>query len=126
MTTPITLSVPARPDFVHVLRTLVATVAAKQDFSIDEIEDLRLVVDEACAYLLAIRPPAQSLRMVIASGPGAVSVRTWTDGGPTHLPAADAQQNAMWSILSALADNARIDIAESGAPAIVVEKRRQG
>ena len=34
------------------LRTATAGLAARLDFTLDEIEDLRIAVDEACALLL--------------------------------------------------------------------------
>ena len=42
----IELSFPARPDFVVLARFAAATVAARAGFDVEEIEDLRLAVDE--------------------------------------------------------------------------------
>jgi serine/threonine-protein kinase RsbW len=41
------------------LRTATAGLAALLQFTLDEIEDLRIAVDEACAILLASHPAAQ-------------------------------------------------------------------
>src|SRR6186997_631272 len=38
--------------YLSVLRTATAGLAARLDFTLDEIEDLRIAVDEACAMLL--------------------------------------------------------------------------
>jgi serine/threonine-protein kinase RsbW len=43
---------PARPEFVSVARLVAATVAARQEFTYDEIEDVKLAVGEACASLI--------------------------------------------------------------------------
>ena len=43
---------PAEGAYLSVLRTATAGLAARLDFTLDEIEDLRIAVDEACAMLL--------------------------------------------------------------------------
>jgi len=48
------LAVPASPAYLGVLRTATAGLAARLQFTLDEIEDLRIAVDEACAMLLAV------------------------------------------------------------------------
>ncbi|GAB3969910.1 hypothetical protein GCM10027615_25150 [Plantactinospora veratri] len=48
------LTVPADGGFLGVLRTATAGLAARLHFALDEIEDLRIAVDEACAMLLAV------------------------------------------------------------------------
>src|SRR4051812_6467821 len=46
------LRLPADGAYLSVLRTATAGLAARLDFTLDEIEDLRIAVDEACALLL--------------------------------------------------------------------------
>ncbi len=48
----IDLRVPADPAYLAVIRTATAGVAMRLDLTLDEIEDLRIAVDEACALLL--------------------------------------------------------------------------
>ena len=43
----------ARDAYLSVLRDATAGLAARLDFTLDEIEDLRIAIDEACAMLLA-------------------------------------------------------------------------
>jgi serine/threonine-protein kinase RsbW len=49
------LRVPADPAYLAVIRTTTAGLAARLDLTLDEIEDLRIAVDEACGLLLARR-----------------------------------------------------------------------
>ena len=49
---------PAESAYLSVLRTAAAGLAARLDFTLDEIEDLRIAIDEACAMLLAQAIPA--------------------------------------------------------------------
>jgi serine/threonine-protein kinase RsbW len=55
---------PAAGAYLSVLRTATAGLAARLDFTLDEIEDLRIAVDEACAILLQQAVPGSVLRCV--------------------------------------------------------------
>src|SRR4029450_3559559 len=46
------IRIPADSAFLAVLRTATAGLAARLDFTLDDIEDLRIAVDEACAMVL--------------------------------------------------------------------------
>ncbi|MFI7586689.1 ATP-binding protein [Spongisporangium articulatum] len=48
----IDLRVPADPAYLAVIRTAMVGVATRLDLTLDEIEDLRIAVDEACALLI--------------------------------------------------------------------------
>ena len=53
----VTIRMPAEGAYLSVLRTATAGLAARLDFTLDEIEDLRIAVDEACAMLLSQAVP---------------------------------------------------------------------
>ena len=44
----IVLKIPANADFIPTVRLTLSGIASKLDFSIDEIEDLKIAVSEAC------------------------------------------------------------------------------
>ena len=48
----IDLKIPPRPEYISVARLTAAAVAARQDFTYDEIEDLKVAVSEACNALI--------------------------------------------------------------------------
>lgn len=52
------LRVPAESAYVAVLRMTAAGLGARANFTIDDIEDLRMAVGEACALLLEGAPGA--------------------------------------------------------------------
>jgi len=118
----ISLSTPARSEFVHLLRGVAAGVGASVDLSFDEIDDLRLAVDEACAHLLKLEPKATALRLRIErrqrSLDVVVSLVAEQDGG--LLP--QTQQFLTWHILAALTDGAAVESTEDG-PAIRFSKK---
>ena len=53
----VTIQMPAEGAYLSVLRTATAGLAARLDFTLDEIEDLRIAVDEACGMLLGQAAP---------------------------------------------------------------------
>ena len=46
------LTIPADSAYVAVPRAVVGNLAARNDFTVDSIDNLRIAVDEACALLL--------------------------------------------------------------------------
>ena len=124
----VTVSVPARPDFIHVLRSVVAAVAARADFTFDAIDDLRLAVDEACAQLLSFAAPASNLTLRITStdqgGGLEVVASTDADIATAAWPPDGAERTLTWQVLSALADEARFERLATG-PALRMRKRRE-
>lgn len=48
----VTLKIPASTERVRLARTLVATLGDEAGFDFDEVEDLRIAVDELCFLLL--------------------------------------------------------------------------
>ena len=123
----VVVSVPARPDYIHVLRSVVAAIAARADFTFDAIDDLRLAVDEAGAHLLSVAAPATSLTLRISlTDEGAVEVIASTDAvvADSAWPPEGIERTLAWQILSALADETRFERAGSG-PALRLRKRSQ-
>jgi serine/threonine-protein kinase RsbW len=47
----VTIRIPASPAYVQVVRLVAAGLASRLQFTIDDIEDLKIAVDEVCAYL---------------------------------------------------------------------------
>jgi serine/threonine-protein kinase RsbW len=47
----IKVRIPAAPEFVHVVRLVAAGLASRIGFTIDDIEDLKIAVDELTSYL---------------------------------------------------------------------------
>lgn len=52
MSDVVELTIPVRANLVVLARLTAATVASRADFDIEEIEDLRLAVDELCVSLV--------------------------------------------------------------------------
>jgi serine/threonine-protein kinase RsbW len=118
----ITASVPAGSEYIHILRTVVCGVAGRLGFTIDDIDDLRLVVDEAAAQLLTVRPTGAGLELRLELRPdglGILLVHETTDG---RWPPADFERSMGWHVLTVLADDLDVQ-ADGGRPAIRMTKR---
>ena len=98
------LTVPADGGYLAVLRTATAGLAARLQFALDEIEDLRIAVDEACAMLLAIARRGAELTCCFSVGEDvlAVEVSVPTVRG-ANLP---ATSSFAWRVLTALTTEA--------------------
>src|ERR1044071_3788970 len=77
----VSVTVPADVSYVSTLRLTTASLAARCGLTVDDIEDLRLAVDEACALLLPHAIPDSTLeaRFELASGRLAVETSVQTD-----------------------------------------------
>jgi serine/threonine-protein kinase RsbW len=97
------LRLPADSAFLAVLRTATAGLAARINFTLDDIEDLRIAVDEACAILLPQARESAELecRFWLAQATMTVSVSTSCDS-----PRPPAEQGFAWRVLSALTTSA--------------------
>jgi serine/threonine-protein kinase RsbW len=93
------LRVPADSAYVSVLRTMSAGLAARLDFTVDDIEDLRIAVGEACALVLPEAAPGEDLQAEFRLHPGTLTVSVSV---PSRGPTAPDQDSFAWQVLSTL------------------------
>jgi serine/threonine-protein kinase RsbW len=117
------ITVPARAEFLHVVRSVVGSVAARNDLTIDAIEDLRIAVDEACAQLLTAR--GSSVTVVIASRGDGVETVCTTDAEVAVWPPPGVQHSLAAQVLQGLTDSVAWELTASG-PGVRVGKRSVG
>jgi serine/threonine-protein kinase RsbW len=118
----VVITLPANSAYLSVLRTATAGLAARLDFTIDEIEDLRIAVDEACAMLLSQAEPDADVTCEFSLDDDdaisvAVSVLT-VDG---QQPSRDT---FAWTVLSALAGE--VDSSADADRRVTIVLRKQG
>jgi serine/threonine-protein kinase RsbW len=116
------LAVPARPEFVHVLRAVSAAVAGRLALSLDDVDDLRLAVDEACAHLLALPGRPSTFRLDLRCHPDRLEIVTSIDTVTSTWPPVGLEDTLAWRVLDALAESVRFELW-NGSPAIRVVKR---
>lgn len=57
------VKIPASPAYLQIVRLIASGLASRLGFNIDEIEDLKIGVDELCAYLTGAQGRAGSLQI---------------------------------------------------------------
>ncbi|HLH82908.1 MAG TPA: anti-sigma factor [Trebonia sp.] len=112
---------PAESAYLSVLRTATAGLAARLDFTLDEIEDLRIAVDEACAMLLSQAIPGTDLECGFELGADEVTITVSVTAARARMPARDT---FAWTVLSALAGSVDSRLGPGDRVAIVLQKRR--
>ncbi|MBL1065096.1 anti-sigma regulatory factor [Streptomyces sp. 7-21] len=112
---------PAAGAYLSVLRTATAGLAARLDFTLDEIEDLRIAVDEACAILLQQARPDSVLECVFSLVGDSLRV---TVSAPTTEGHAPERDTFAWTVLTALAGEVESAVGEDKTVSISLHKKR--
>ena len=101
MSTPpdVELRLPAESAYVAVLRMTTAGLAARLDFTLDDIEDLRMAVGEACALVLEHADAGGNLHAAFDLSDGTIRVTISADTTSADEPDLD---NFGWQVLTAL------------------------
>jgi serine/threonine-protein kinase RsbW len=118
----VTVRLPAAAAYLAVLRTTTASLAARLDFTLDEIEDLRIAVDEACCLLLAGVAPDAELSAVFEMNDASINITVSAPSSTGHGPARDS---FAWTVLSALAGQVDSWTEPDGRQAISLVKHRE-
>ena len=112
---------PAASAYLSVLRTATAGLAARLDFTLDEIEDLRIAVDEACAMLLPSAVAGTSLRCSFELDNSSLRIGVSV---PTTDGAVPSRTTFAWTVLAALAGEVDSRADADGTVTIELVKRR--
>jgi len=117
----VTVRMPAEGAYLSVLRTATAGLAARLDFTLDEIEDLRIAVDEACAMLLPQASPGASLECEFDLDADAMTVAVSVLAEKGRPPARDT---FAWTVLTALAGKVDAHVGPDEKVTIILQKSR--
>jgi serine/threonine-protein kinase RsbW len=103
------LRIPADSAFLAVLRTATAGLAARLDFTLDDIEDLRIAVDEACAMVLPQAREGSDLTCAFILGAGSLSVAVSAECDHPMQPSRDG---FAWTVLAALTSSVQAEVTD--------------
>lgn len=101
------LRIPADSAYLSVLRTATAGLAARLDFTLDDIEDLRIAVDEACAMVL---PQARSDSDLTCTFDLETSRLTVAVTAECDSPRPPNKDSFAWTVLSALTNEVTAEV----------------
>ena len=119
----VVIKLPAAGAYLSVLRTATAGLAARLDFTLDEIEDLRIAVDEACAMLLSQALPGADLECTFSLDDDSIRVAVGVLTVDGQQPSRDT---FAWTVLSALAGEVDSAAGVDNRVTITLLKRRSG
>ena len=101
------LRLPADGAYASVLRTTTAALAARLDFTIDDIEDLRMAVAEATAMVLEVADEGTDLVSHFSLSPGGMTVSVSVGAQAPGRPDYDS---FAWQVLTTLASSAEVEV----------------
>ena len=115
--------VPATPSYIRVLRLVAAGLASRLAFTIDEIEDLKIAVDELSAYLTGSQGREGSIEIAFEVEGSSLTIR-----GTGRFEAGDKVRTDLTDfskmILETVVDSASLAQTE-GAPTFTLVKSKQ-
>ena len=110
----IRVAVPANPDVLHLLRSVTASVGARMSMSLDDVEELRIAVDEAAALLLdrVDDPGGRTLELALTCTDRSLTANVSLDGSVASDD--DARASWPWRVITAVTDDASIQRTDAG------------
>jgi serine/threonine-protein kinase RsbW len=105
------LRLTAGSEYLSTVRAVAADLALQQDMTLDEVDDLRLAVDEACSMLVPLAAPGAELRCRFSLGGEEIKVRCSVPSANGSPPPTDGFP---WQVLVTLTDAARCDVEHNG------------
>jgi len=117
------LAVPARPEFLGLARVTAAGLASRLGFTYDQVEDIRLAIDEICFGMTGSKGRDGLLELHFLLGDPGLTVTGYghfSPPGPVHL------SELSEVILDALVDEHSMDDGAEGPRFHFVKKRAVG
>ncbi len=117
------VSVPPRTEFLALLRAVTGGVATRMQLPLDAIDDLRLAVDEAVAFLLTTDRGASRVEMRLDPTDTELTATIGMDSAIEGWPPEGYQETLPWQVISGLTEGALVTRSEEGTPVIRFAKR---
>jgi serine/threonine-protein kinase RsbW len=111
-------SFPSDPLFVRVARLVTGDMAERSGFSVDELDDVRLAVDEMCALLISAAGASLALRLQAVDGELIIEAKTMC----ARAPAAPSDLSEM--LLRALVDSCAFHATEHETSVVMRKQAR--
>ena len=107
-----TVTVPAEPASLSVLRAMAGDAAGNADLTFDQLSNLELAVDEGAALMLSTLPA--QVRVSLHASNGAVTVETLAVGPTTN----QKRNELALVVLEAVTDTLEISADDAAAPSV--------
>jgi anti-sigma regulatory factor (Ser/Thr protein kinase) len=78
----VAIKIPASPQYLHVVRLVAAGLAARLGFTLDDIEDLKIAVDELTTYLTGSQGRRATMELRFSVGDDHIEISGTGISGP--------------------------------------------
>ena len=125
------LRIPSKAEWVAVARLAVAAVANRLNFSIEDIEDVKLAVAEACTNCIQHAAGSDQIEITCETHGDGLTVRVRDHGHGTRPDAIQKQQREQEPrvggglgvfLIRSLMDNVEYDVGEGGTNLVMTKK----
>lgn len=122
---PVELRVVADAEQLPVVRAVAETLAVLGDFTLDEIADIKLVVDEVCSELISGAVSGAELTCAFVVNDTAMRITTTSVVAEGRVPKGDSFG---WHVLQTLTDSISLAASsvEGGSSVVVDVVKRRG
>ena len=124
------LRIPARAEWVAVARLAAAAVGSRMRFSVDEIDDLKLAIAEACTSCIQRSEGIENIDIRWDAEPSGLRVTVSGDGRAPKLESVKNGEDSKVGglgvfLIRALMDEVQYDMEPQRGPRLVMTKRVQ-
>ena len=118
----VNIRIPASPEYVQVVRLIASGLANRLGFTLDDIEDLKIAVDELCAYLTGAQGREGEIEITFAIGDDRIEITgSGRFGAGIKVRTELTQLSQM--ILDTVVDAATLDL-DNGSPTFNLAKTK--
>lgn len=119
------LVVPATPEFLRLARVTATGLASRLGFTYDDVEDLRLAIDELCYALIGSKGKEGTVTLRYAMPGDALEIEgVGSFGAGPNGDAAPVLSDLSKQILGALVDEYEVFVGSGGDPSFRLRKAR--
>ena len=119
----ISVSIPASPEYLKVVRLIASGLASRLGFTIDDIEDLKIAVDELSAYLTGAQGREGTLNIGFDIHEDRIEIRGSGDFSAGTKVRTDLTEMSKM-ILETVVDDARLEQTD-GTPTFRLSKTKK-
>lgn len=119
----ISIQIPASPEYLNVVRLIASGLASRLKFTIDDIEDLKIAVDELSAYLTGAQGRDGRLDIVFEVYDDRIEIKgsgTFSAGTKVRTELTDLSR----MILETVVDDAALELTD-GTPTFKLSKAKR-
>lgn len=119
----VSISIPASPEYVKIVRLVAAGLAVRLRFTIEDIDDLKIAVDELSSYLTGTQGRDGTIQVLFSVGEDRIEISGAGLFSPGQKVRSELTQFSQM-ILETVADEASLE-QRNGSPTFRVVKNKK-